>query len=384
MFRICALTFLIFASNAVITLFFPLYFQHRGMSMGEIGLIMGIGAFVTVVVPPVWGIVSDKTRAVTRLLLPLLCAGMLLTAPVFLLRLPAAIVISMVVFMCFVSAGPPLTESFLVKYTNSRGLQYGRIRLWGEAGVGIVALGLGVALEQFGVSYLGVLYAITLGACILTLVTIPDVASAPVPLTGQSLIRLVSDRTFLMYLGAVILYAIPHRMNDGFLTLYVRELGGSESDAGLAWLAATLSSVISLFAAGKLIGNRNELAVMVLAGICYCGRWLIYSLAEGPGMLIAAQTLHMLTFSLMLMTSTRYISRTVPRELTATALTLYSACFMGAGGIIGNMAGGWLMETFSMHAAYRTAMFVSFAGVLVTVVLYRLTRRRLAPSAQLS
>jgi PPP family 3-phenylpropionic acid transporter len=264
--------------------------------------------------------------------------------------------------MFFVSAATPLLESLLVKYANDNKVNYGAIRLWGEVGVGTTTLVIGFVLQYYGMRYLGWMYGLLLLGGLLLLLRTPDAQREAKPITMQSFAKLFSNRTFLLYLIIILLVSIPHRMNDSYLMIYLAQLGATGTIAGLGWTVSATGSMISLLFLSKLMDKYDEIRFVIIACICYAIRWLIYGLAEHSGFVIAGQALHMATFSVFLVASTRYIYRIVPKELIATAITLYLAIFMGLGGIIGGVAGGWMIDHTGPHAAYLLGCMLSAAA----------------------
>jgi PPP family 3-phenylpropionic acid transporter len=363
-FRISTFSFFIFASFAVHAFYLPLYLQNKGLSNGEIGLVMGLGSFIAIFAQPFWGLISDRYKTIKRVLAAILLAGVLISVPLFLSNTLVLVLLFMGLFMFFFSAVGPLTESLMFNYAQVNDRHYGSLRLWGEVGIGLSALTLGIIIEQTSIVYLWWMFAIIVAAGFVSMFWLPDAKAHSVPVSKESLARLFSNRTFLLFLGLILLISIPHRMNDTFLPIYIKDLGATESDVGKAWLVATLSAVPSMALIGALLKKRSELFFILFAGFFYILRWIIYSFAAAPMVLIIAQGLHMLTFPLLLVASVQFIHKIIPPELIATGQTIFTAVFFGIGGIVGSSIGGVIMDGFGPKSLYLTAALLCFIGII--------------------
>lgn len=368
MIRISAYTFFIFTTFATVAFYFPLYFQHKGLSNGEIGIVMGMGSAISIFAQPFWGFVSDRRQTVKKVLLVLVSAALLLSIPLMLSDAFIQIMLVMIVFMFFNSATGPLTESLMIKHAYEHNRPFGSIRLWGEVGAGTASIAVGLATDHAGIAYVGLMYVAGLAVSLASLATLSDANAHAIPVTRESLSRLLRNRSFLLFLLLIMLVSIPHRMNDVFLPIYMQTLGGAESDVGVAWLVATLSAVPTMALSGYLFSRFNELFLLVSAALLYALRWLIYSFAQDTAVIVAGQALHMVTFPLVLMASVHFIQKIVPLELKATGQTLFTACFSGIGGIVGSTAGGWLMDAFPPRVLYGVGATLAASAALLVML----------------
>jgi PPP family 3-phenylpropionic acid transporter len=64
--------FLYFALLAMFIPFLPVYLDNQGLSPAQIGFVVGTGGFITIVAQPLWGMISDRTKTIRKVLLFLL------------------------------------------------------------------------------------------------------------------------------------------------------------------------------------------------------------------------------------------------------------------------------------------------------------------------
>jgi len=63
------LLFLFHATNTIVLSFLPLYLQHKGLNGTEIGWVLAIGPFASIISQPFWGYLSDKYKTVKTFLI---------------------------------------------------------------------------------------------------------------------------------------------------------------------------------------------------------------------------------------------------------------------------------------------------------------------------
>ncbi len=368
MFRLSLFTFFVYSSFTVISLFLPLYFQYKGFSIGEIGVVMGLGYILTVFSQPFWGLVSDRYKTIKKVLALLLIAGTMISIPMFASGTFYFVIFFVMMFMFFFPSTGPLTESLMVKYSNENNRNYGSIRLWGEVGFGITALWLGFTLEKMGMGILGWLFIGMIAISLVSLIWLPDAKPHAPPVTKEKLVQLFSYKPFLLFVGLQLLIAIPHRMNDTFLPIYIKELGGLESYVGLAMLIATFSAVPTMALMGFLLSRFSELILISIAAFFYIIRWGLYGVVNDPIYILVFQVMHLLTFPIVLVASVQFVYKIVPRELTSTGQTIYLSVYFGIGGIIGSFTGGWIMSNLPSHVLYFAGASLCLLGFIMLLI----------------
>lgn len=379
MVRVSVFIFLLFSTFSVIGFFLPLSLQDRGLDPGAVGTIIAVGALVGIFAQPFWGYVSDKKKTVKKVLLFLLLGNLLLSIGLFSMQTFLLILAFYIGFMFFNSATSPLAETLCISYAYEHKKEYGRLRLWGEIGVGTASLALGFVIEWIGIGSIWFIYAFGIILAIMAAFLIKDTSTTPVPVNLKALATVFSRPRLLWFLFLILLVAIPHRMNDSLLAIYISDMGASESKVGLAWLVATMSTVPALMFAGKLIRRWNEIGIMIIAAGAYALRWAIYSFAESPSVLIYAQALHSITFPLFLVSAIQYLMSIVPPELRGSGQAAFAVTFGGFAGIIGSAGGGEIFERLSPSIAYGIGSLFAFAALVATICTYVYNKRHNIP-----
>ena len=375
MFRISLFMFLMFGMFGVISFYLAPYLTDKGFEAGQIGAVVAVGALVSVVAQPLWGYISDRTKTVKRIMLLLLVCTMIVSTGLFAAEHLALIFVMYACYMFFSSPMGPLSEAFCISYAQEHRREFGRMRVWGEIGVGVSALAVGYIVKAVGIGKLAVIFPACGVLAVLSGLWLRESKVTPKPVDLKALGKLFTQPRLLWLLLIVLIVGIPHRMNDSMLSLYLKELGAPESMIGTAWFAGTMSTIPAMMFAGRMFRKWNPIGVMTIASVVYAIRWFIYGATDSAAVLIAAQVLHGATFPLFFLATIHYMTTIVPAELRATGQSAFAVTFAGIGGLIGNAAGGYVIQLFGAGSAYGIGGVLALAGAGALVGTYFFNRR---------
>ncbi|MDQ0091530.1 PPP family 3-phenylpropionic acid transporter [Paenibacillus anaericanus] len=363
--------FLYFALLAMFIPFLPVFLDKQGLTPAQIGFIIGSGGIITIIAQPLWGMISDRTRTVRKvLMLLLLCSsalGYMLFASDSYIEL---IIFAMLVYF-FLMPIDPLTESLNFRLSESAGISYGSIRTYGALGYGVMALCSGYIMSYLGANSLAYLFT---GVALVSFIVILGIPDAPVtgkPVTVKSLKNFLSNKETLLFLILVFICSVPARMNDTFLGVYILELGGSTELVGQAWFIAAISEIAVFALSFWWLRKGKELIIISIAAAFYFLRFFISVWITDPHLLAYLQVLQLLTFPIFYSAAIQYLYRIVPEEWRATGQTVLALLFFGVSGIIASYAGGAIYQTLGAQALFLIISVMSFIGMLFGLVLTR-------------
>lgn len=371
-----AFNFLFFALLAIFIPFLPVYFDEQGLSPSQIGFIVGTGGFITIVAQPLWGMISDRTKTIRKVLLLLLVCAIMTGFVLYHTGTYSLIILFAMLTYFFLMPVDPLTESLNFRVAESAGISYGSLRTYGALGYAVMSLFAGYIMTSFGAHSLAYLFAaIGLVSFVITLF-MPDAPVSGKPVTLSSLKHFLSSRETLLFLILVFISSIPARMNDTYLGVYIKELGGKASLVGQAWFLAAGSEIVVFALSFWWLRKGSELMLIAFSGFFYFIRFFASAWIEDPPLLAYLQLLQLLTFPVFYSAAIQYLYRIVPVEWRATGQTVLALLFFGVSGIIASFAGGALYEAFGGRTLFLTISGMSLAGTLFGIVLYRIYGRR--------
>ncbi|TKD68843.1 MFS transporter [Pseudalkalibacillus hwajinpoensis] len=368
--------FFFHASNTIIISYMPVYFQHSGMSESKIGSILAIGPLAAILAQPFWGYISDKTGTIKKVLLVTLIGVFIVS--VFLLTSQSYILIlfSAAIFYVFMSPTGALGDSLAVKTAARFNKNFGSIRTWGSIGFASSTLLVGQFFSFAGIEFILLPFLFMITFAFLTAMKISDVKTGNKPVTVLDAVRIGKNPRFLFFLAAIMFLTIPHRANDSFIGIYLTELGGNESQIGIAWFVAVASEAVIFATSHYWFRKYNEIVFIFIAGLIYALRWIILAYVSGPIGAILMQVLHGVTFGVFYVSAFQYVTKLVPANLQATGHLLFISVFFGLSGILGSLFGGIIFEEASGSALYSFMGYMSLVGCIVLLAYMFFDRKR--------
>jgi len=373
--RLRAFNFLYFAMLAMFLSFLPVYLDTQGLPATRIGLIIGTGGIITIIAQPLWGIISDRSRTIKKVMLLLLVCSTIVGSMLYASGSFILLLLFTMLLYFFLMPLDPLTESLNFQTGEAYGASYGSIRTFGAVGYAVMSLAVGYAMLYFGSRSLSLLFAV-MG--ILSLIVCSSLADAPAagkPVTFKSLRSFLSYRQTVWFLLLIFITAVPQRINDTFLGVYIRSLGGSPELVGQAWFFAAGSEILVFALSFWWLRKGKELLIISFSSVFYVTRFFISAWITDPQSLVFVQILQTFTFPVFYSAAIQYLYRIVPEEWRATGQTVLALLFFGVSGIAASYAGGWLYELLGGHTLYLVISSISLVGLLFSLSLYAFYER---------
>lgn len=362
--------FLYFGLLAIFIPFLPVYLAEQGLTPGQIGLIVGTGGFVTIITQPLWGMISDKTKTIRKVLLILMAFSSIIGYLLYDSSSYFLLVLFAMLLYFFLMPIDPLTESLNFTIAEKSRISYGSIRTYGALGYAVVSLLTGYVMSYFGAHSLAILFV---GIGVISFIVIWKMPDAPVsgkPVTLGSLKHFLSNKETLLFLLLVFICSIPARMNDTFLGVYITELGGSTGLVGQAWFLAGSSEIVVFALSFWWLRKGKELLIITIATTFYFIRFFLSAWIVDPHILAYLQVMQLLTFPIFYSAAIQYLYRIVPVEWRATGQTVLALLFFGVSGILASYVGGAVYGGFGGKVLYLFIASLSFLGVLFGLILY--------------
>jgi PPP family 3-phenylpropionic acid transporter len=358
--------FLYFAALGALSPFLLLYYQELGLSAGQIGVLTGFFPIMMLFGAPFWGNLADTTGRHKTITLLIMVAALVSGVLLFYLKTYPALLLGVGIFSFCLAPIIPLNDSNVLAMLAERKHEYGRQRVWGAVGWGLVAPFVGLLVERYGLAAAFFSYALLMFACTVAVAGLPlsKADSSPEARTFKPFLR--SD--WLVLLSVLFILGIGLGVCNNFVFLYLAELDANNLLVGLSLTTATISEVPFTFFGGWLLQRFKPFALIYVSLLALILRLFLYSLAHEPVPVILVQLLHGLTFSVAWIAAVNYANRIAPAGLGATAQGLISGTLMGLGSAAGGLLGGVLYERFSAIIMFRMIAAVLIVGFLLLLL----------------
>jgi PPP family 3-phenylpropionic acid transporter len=361
--------------------YWSVWLQSRGVDAAEIGTIYMSRQFVSVAATLAVGWLAHRVFGQRPLMLVLIVAAVVALAalewahgfwPLWLLTLAWG-----ATWHPLLSLG----ESVAVSVTRLRGLDYGRIRIWGSVtfiGGAVVA---GFAVAGLGVPwilYLSVFGAALLLPCILWL-PIPrqDTSSATAALRHVRASDLLRRPAFVLFLVAIGCTQAAHAVLYSFGTIGWRAAGIGDGTISILWAEGIVAEMVLFFYSGRVTARLGASGLMMLGAGGGIVRWtLMPLLGDWLPALLVLQALHALTFAATHLAAMTFLQRAIPAPAMTLAQSLYYGLASGLPVALMYQLAGVLYERVAADAYFAMAA-LSAVGLMAAMALARRWRNDL-------
>ena len=367
-----ALYFSYFAFVGIFSPFLSLWFDARGLSIGEIAVLMALPQVLRIVAPPFWGWMADRHAHRVRLLRGSAAAslGVLLLLP-FVEGFGAYAALMLALFF-LTAAHMPVGEAIALDLSRGDAGRYGRMRVWGSIGFIVTVLGGGPLLDAFGLDALPWLMAAAMALLVAVTVGLREPAAVPASRGGASLGERLREPAVALFLVSAFMMVFAHAALYTFYSLFLERQGWSKSGIGAMWALGVLAEIV-LFSAQRRLFDRVSPMRLLAASFLVCAlRFAIIGAAGGSvALLVLAQLMHAITFGLHHSASMAVLHRWFEPAQQARAQAAFIVVAYGLGGTVGGLAAGVLWERVSPEAAFLGASLAGLAGWLAVVLAAR-------------
>jgi len=340
-----------------------LYYRAAGLDLAQIGLLIALPGLLQIIATPLWGLVADGLQ-IHRVLLPLAVAGTLL--PVLLTGQIGSfelLLVLVAIVALFTAPVTPLADSATLALLGDQRSRYGALRAWGAVGWGLSTFVAGTLVQRMGLVIVFPSYAL-LGACAVLVALFLPRASLPRVHLRSGALTMVRDTRWARFLICIFLIGCCNAMINGFLPLYLQDLGASGEQIGLAFLIASISELPVLVFAPLVLRRWGARPLLIGAGLLYALRAGIYVVAPSLGWALAAQVLHGPCFAALWTGGVDEAHRLAPKGMEVTAQSLFGTLFFGVATAIASVVAGWIYRDLGSGALFSSASLVALLGAL--------------------
>jgi nucleoside transporter len=359
----------------------------------ETGAVFGTTALASMITPFFVGMIADRFFATEKMLAVLHLVGAVLLYLVTTVTSFGAVYGIMLAYCLCYFPTIALTNSLALKQITDAGRQFPLIRVFGTIGWIVIGQVLGwLAIEKSAKMFLLAAGAsVVMAIYSLTLPHTPP-AGAGEPITARALLGfdalvMLKQRTYLVFILAMILGCIPLTFYFTFTNAYLNEIGVVNA-AGKMTLGQA-SEIVAMLLMPLVFRKMSVRAIIMLGLLSWSLRYglLAYGNAgAGMWMFYIAILLHGVCFDFFFMTGQLYADQEAPSHLRVTAQGFLTFVTYGVGMFIGSLLSGVALDWFTTKAGvaevhdWRAFWLSSAAGsfvILMMVALFFRSRSRI-------
>jgi MFS transporter, PPP family, 3-phenylpropionic acid transporter len=362
--------FIRFFGDALFTPFLSIYFVSKGITETNLGILLAITPFMTILVNPFWNwLVKDAKTSRLILKIMTLIEGALI---ILLTRVSGfelyALIVTLIAFFC--SPFIPIQDGFTAVYTNQTKIEYTSIRIYASIAYvfALAVAGLAALFMDYDGIFLiaGAFYVLT--ALVAQWIKPLDEGKPTEVRPKRDLKSLFRNSNFIKYLIFYTVMIGSVRIGDSFYGVYMTsELGLSNSEFGLVFSAFIIAEVIVMRYLVLHGSHFSDKALYVTAAIMFAARFLAYALQMPNSVIIVMTMFRGIAWGIVLYAHIKYIIRIVRVENVFVAIMMISLTFSIYTGV-GNFFFGAYIEKngyASFYLIHMVMIVLSLAFYLV-------------------
>ena len=338
----------------------------HGLTEAQATRVLALTPLMSLVAPPLFGLVADARRARVWLLrLGALGAALAFVAFFAAVRRPA-IYFAVAAFAFCRSPLTALADATTLDHVRLRGGSYGRLRLWGSLGFLVAAVGGGALLDHVGLPALIGVGAAAMGLCAAWAFSMP----APPPVERRGVVgaglALLGAGDWWIFLVAVALGQMATAAYDSAFTLHLSRLGFHGRFVGVAWATGVAAEIALMALSGRILSRLGPARLFALSLGTAALRWWCLGRVTSGAAILALQPLHGVTFGLFWVSAVTLVRRHGHGAPTA-AQGLFAAA-LGTGSVVGMNLAGRLLEQGGGRMLYGSAACVAAAAAVAATI----------------
>lgn len=358
------------------------YLQSHGFSASFIGLINAVLSAMTILITPMWGMVSDRMRSIRKVFLITVTIGAVAFAFIpLVVSIPHIGTPLLLAYLCVVYAfrnpGNSMLDNWLVRYSNQKVLDYGSMRAFGSVGFAIAGVAISGAVAAFGTGWTFPACSIMMIPMILMSLRTEDskpIAAPAAHAHKESFNPMVLFRNYYYTTFLVFAFLICLVINSAgaFLPYLLNDIGVPSTRFGVITAYMACIEIPMLLGSRKLRQSMPLYMLTILCCLCYTmGCLLLGTCAHTLLSVVLIETFNGLASGLFIASASNYIYTMTPENLKATGQSIYVSV-TAAAGIIASLAGGMMVDAFGSTVFYVVIGFIALfsAAFLAATILF--------------
>lgn len=368
--RSSVIYFVSFAAFAAVAPYLVLYFESLGFSGQQIGILLSLGPAIGLIAVPFWTGLADATGKHRLILMGGMTVAIVMYAFFPILDSFGLILLAVFLISALASQNYSLLDSATVYMLGAEKDRYGRIRLWGTIGWGVMVAIVGWWLDS---NPLYTIFWIYSGMMLINLVLVVrlqfEKKTESIPY-WQNVKILLRNRAWLLFLLTAFLASMGMAPHGTYLSLLLQDMGTAPSILGITITLSTIFEAPIMFFSTNLIRRFGSNGLLLIAMAVIGSRNVLYAFATEPWQVMALQVLHGFTFPAMWLAGVNFAAEAAPKGLSATAQGMFGVVLMGFGSAAGNLISGITIDRLGLDGMFLSAgslvllafVFMLFAG----------------------
>ena len=313
--------FIFYCGHAVYNTYGTVFLSQNGFSQSVIGIMSSVATLVLVLIQPLWGVISDKSKNKNRIagLLIVLCG--ISGLAVYLMKELWWIALCTMSVAVFFSPAITLQDNCTLEMTEGTRWNFGNIRLGGTLGYLACAAVMGLIIRDYSQIYWWIaLFFIPAGLMRMR----RHVGGHRHKEEKVHYRVLLQNRPLVWLIVFNIIYFIANTFSRYYTVYYSATLGATPFMLSMTTMVSGLAEIPFFWYAGKIQKKLGIERYLIMAALSLIVKHILLCFVTNPWLVILVHALNGCGFSTFNFCILNYINENVPKSMRATSQSLNS------------------------------------------------------------
>jgi MFS transporter, PPP family, 3-phenylpropionic acid transporter len=404
-FNLLMINAFIYIAFSFYTSFLSPYFAKAGMNALEIGILLTIGPVTAILIQPIWAIISDRTGRRKDILSLVVLGSALSMFSYYIGNNFISFFIATLLLSIFSTSIVPLSDAIIIRIANKYQLAFSKIRLGGTVGFAFMVNIAGIFVRmypplQFTLGFIGYMIlfifvrnlpkeenespkiSIKKAATVNNKVILENNVTGEHPKGHRGILSIFQTKQVIFVLAFAFISQVGLSFYYSFVGVYMVELGQGEGMIGLANCISALSEIPVLLLINFIIRKLTPIKIIIISSFIMGLRLLAIFGGSLPYVFLG-QILHGVTYMTIYISCATFINEYVRPGKQSQGQSMLAIIQTGIGSIIGNIAGGVLVDQFGIRSAYLYMSVLISIAVTIIVLIQSLFHNKMKLNATL-
>lgn len=315
--------FIFYCGHAVYNTYGTVFLSQNGFSQSVIGIMSSVATLVLVLIQPLWGVISDKSKNKNRIagLLIVLCG--ISGLAVYLMKELWWIALCTMSVAVFFSPAITLQDNCTLEMTEGTRWNFGNIRLGGTLGYLACAAVMGLIIRDYSQIYWWIaLFFIPAGLMLMCMRR--HVGGHRHKEEKVHYRVLLQNRPLVWLIVFNIIYFIANTFSRYYTVYYSATLGATPFMLSMTTMVSGLAEIPFFWYAGKIQKKLGIERYLIMAALSLVVKHILLCFVTNPWLVILVHALNGCGFSTFNFCILNYINENVPKSMRATSQSLNS------------------------------------------------------------
>lgn len=331
-------TFLTFGVFSILTTFyFPYLNQEIGLSLGEVGRVVSIGALFTLVAQPILSNRFSKVKNKNRFILIYLVSVFISIVGLMFINKNLSIIFAPI-YGSLLGSVAGIFEIYIEELSIRNGYEFSDIRKWGSIGYACIVFIAGIIINKFGYRILHILALLMVSAMMLVIILkFKDNIEINEKQNNTRIKDLFKDKNIIFLIIVVFLGMGSYMGLDFAYSSYLVDIVGDVNKANEIYSASISFRVVIEFFTfmiiAKYLSNSNSKKCLTIALSIAAIKVLLFS-SGSVFLIVLGDQLHGIMYGLYLSFLFKYLREILDEHLVATSFAVLSVLSTGGSNFI--------------------------------------------------